>query len=415
MKHYKMQYTYVGIDSHKETHTAVFIDCFYDKLGEIVVDNLPSKFEKFLDDAQKLQQDGTSLLFGMEDVSAYGRLLAVFLKANNQQVKHVNPLLVSWERKNQTATQKNDSIDAECAARILLSKLDELPDADPKDKYWILRTLVVRRNFVMRNNISLKNHLHTLLMSHYPSYRSFFYNIDGATALAFFNRYPSPSTLVGTTVDELTEFLQEPSHGKVGAAKALEILGGLQDTTVPFQEMRDTAVRSTIGQIKYNLEELKHLESSLAEVLTLFETTLMSMNGIDVVSAAQLLSNIGDIKRFSTPAKLARYAGIAPIEYSSGKKDLLFANKRGNRELNSLFFTLANRLVMTMGHNNKVMNPFFYEYYHRKISEGKTKRQALKCVQRRLVNIIWTMLVHNEEYVNPPSYYISEEKSEEKA
>ena len=220
MRHTKMQYTYVGIDSHKESHTAVFLDCFYDKHGEIVFDNCPSKFGNFLDDAHKLQQDGTTLLFGMEDVSAYGRMLAVFLKARNQQVKHVNPLLVASERKNQTVTQKNDSIDAECAARVLLSKLGGLPDADPKDKYWILRTIVIRRDFVMRSNISLKNHLHTLLMSHYPNYGNFFYKIDGATALAFFMRYPSPSTLKGATVDELAEFLRGPSNGIVGTAKA---------------------------------------------------------------------------------------------------------------------------------------------------------------------------------------------------
>ena len=55
-----------------------------------------------------------------------------------------------------------------------------------------------------------------------------------------------------------------------------------------------------------------------------------------------------------------------------------------------------------MGGNKFITNSFFYGYYQRKISEGKTKRQALKCVERRLVNIIWTMLTNNEEYVNPP-------------
>ena len=47
------------------------------------------------------------------------------------------------------------------------------------------------------------------------------------------------------------------------------------------------------------------------------------------------------------------------------------------------------------------MNPIFYKYYQKKISEGKTKKQAIKAVQRRLVNIIWNMLKHNTEYINP--------------
>jgi len=62
------------------------------------------------------------------------------------------------------------------------------------------------------------------------------------------------------------------------------------------------------------------------------------------------------------------------------------------------------RLSFATGSTRKVTNSFFYEYYNRKISEGKTTRQALKCVQRRLVNIIWTMLTNNEEYVNPPMF-----------
>jgi transposase len=186
--------------------------------------------------------------------------------------------------------------------------------------------------------------------------------------------------------------------------KAQAILDGLEDTTIPFQDLRDSAVQSTIRQIEYNQQELIHLESTLAEVLEWFDTTLTSMNGIDVVSASQILSCIGDIKRFSTPAKLARYAGIAPVPYSSGKKDLYFSSERGNRELNSLFHQLAIRLIATIGPTKKVLNPLFYEYYHKKISDGKTKKQALKCVQRRLVNIIWRMLTFREEYVNPPMY-----------
>ena len=401
MVHPKMQYTYVGVDSHKDTHTAVFLDCFFEKLGEIVIENLPSKFEAFLIEAGKLKMEGTTLFFGLEDVSAYGRTLMVFLKKNGQAVKHVNALLVAKERENQTFTQKTDSVDAECAARVLLSKFSELPDAQAEDKYWILRTLVTRRDFVVRNNTSLKNHLHSLLTPHYPNYRSFFQNIDCPTSLAFFMRYPSPSTLAGTSLEELTGLLSESSNRHVGADKAKEILDSLQDTTVPFQELRDMAVSSTIKQIMFNKQEIEQLEATLVDVLDWFETTLTSMNGIDIVSAAQFLSCIGDIKKFPTPAKLARYAGIAPVTYASGKKDLHFANQRGNRELNSLFYLLAVRLIASSP-ANKIRNPFFYEYYHRKISEGKTKTQALKCVQRRLVNIIWTMLTNDEEYVNPP-------------
>jgi len=185
MIHPKMKYTYVGIDSHKDTHTAVFLDCFFDKLGEISFENRPSKFGGFLSKADKLKMDGTTLLFGLEDIGFYGRTLTVFLKNNGQAVKHVNALLVARERKNHTFTEKTDSIDATCAARVLLSKFNELPDADIRDDYLVLRTLVTRRGFIVKNNKALKNHLHSMLTLHYPNYRDFFENIDCNVSLAF--------------------------------------------------------------------------------------------------------------------------------------------------------------------------------------------------------------------------------------
>jgi len=406
MQHPKMKYTYVGIDSHKDTHTAVFLDCFFDKLGEIEFNNLPSEFGAFLSEAEKLRQDGTELLFGLEDTSCYGRSLMMFLKNNDQPVKHVNPLLVARERRNRNMLEKTDSVDAECAARVLLSKLGTLPDAAPEDEYWVLRTLVIRRDFIVRNNVALKNHLHDLLTQHYPNYRRFFHHIDCDSSLAFFYEYPSPSALERTTFEGLTALLWEHSRGQFGEKKAKQIWDSREDTAVPFQEVRDDAVRSTIRQLRFNLAELEQAEKSLATFLPTFETTLTTMNGISVIIASQLLSCIGDIKKFSTPAKLARYAGVAPVTYASGKNALQFANQRGNRELNSIFFKLALRLSFPSGKSGTVVNPFFYEYYNKKLSDGKTKRQALKCVQRRLVNIVWTMLTHGEEYVNPPTYEV---------
>jgi len=404
MKHEKMNYTYIGIDSHKSTHTAVFIDFFFEKLGDLTFTNLPSKFDDFLKEAEKFKMDGTTLLFGMEDVSAYGRSLAVFLTEKGYQVKHVNAALVVKERKNRNVVEKTDSIDAECVARVLLSRFAELPDAHLDDKYHALRTIVVRRSFVVKDYSRLKSHLHTLLRAHYPNYNDFFRAIDCKTSLAFFKHFPSPHTLSGVSPEELATFLKEPSRGQIGVGKANTILSTLEKTTIEHQEIRDIAVQSTIRQLEFIILELEQLEESMAEFLKHFNCTLMSMSGIDIVTAAQMLSCIGDIKKFSSSAKLARYAGIAPVTYSSGKRDIRYATQKGNRELHTIFFTLSVRLIATKGSNSEIFNPFFYDYYHRKLKEGKTKRQALKCVERRLVNIIWTMLTYGEEYVNPPRY-----------
>jgi transposase len=413
MIHPKMQYTYVGIDSHKETHTAVFLDCFFEKLGELQFSNMPDEFGEFLNVAQIYRQHDTAFMFGMEDCTNFGKNLMLFLIKNGQQIKHVNGLLVARERKNQNIVQKTDSVDAECAARILISKFGSLPDAEPEFKYWALRSLVTRRRLLVRQSAGTKRYLHSLITQHYPNYQKFFGNIDCKTSLAFFKNYPSPETLRGVTLEELAAFLEIPSNKRIRAMDTAKlILDTVQDTAVQYQETRDIMVQSTIRQIDFNMNEIAELDKRISKFMCEFDCTLTTISGIDTTTAAHMLSCIGDIKKFPTPAKLARYAGIAPVTYASGKKDLQYANQRGNRELNSIFFWLAVRVSTVIGSNSKVLNSFFYDYYHRKMSEGKTKRQALKCVQRRLVNIVWRMLKYNEDYVNPPTYLLPDEGEE---
>ncbi len=131
MLHPKMKYVYVGIDSHKDTHCAVILNCFFEKLGEITFPNAPSEFEGFLAKVQEYRLEGTKPAFGLEDISAYGRSLTVFLTDKKQVVKHVNAALVASERNSRNILHKTDSEDAQCAARVLLSRFDTLPDADP--------------------------------------------------------------------------------------------------------------------------------------------------------------------------------------------------------------------------------------------------------------------------------------------
>ncbi len=135
--HEKEQYLYVGIDIHKEIHVAVILNCWNDKLGEITFDNKPTAFPKFVQKIKEYCKEGITRVFGLEDVGGNGRALAVFLTEAKEMTKEVNPAYSSSERKNNPMTQKNDSWDAQCIAKVLLGKLKTLPNAKPDDFYWI--------------------------------------------------------------------------------------------------------------------------------------------------------------------------------------------------------------------------------------------------------------------------------------
>lgn len=116
-------------------------------------------------------------------------------------------------------------------------------------------------------------------------------------------------------------------------------------------------------------------------MLKYFEYKLTTIPGVSTATAGKLIAGIGDIRRFSNTDKLARYAGIAPIKFSSAGKGKEQSSKQGNRELHGLFYFLAVSMV-TVPRTGKPNQPVFYAYYQRKISEGRTKSQALVCIMR---------------------------------
>ena len=195
---------------HKEMHCAVVIDCWMKKVGEISFENRPSKFSAFVEDIRKIC--GTKdFVFGLEDTRGFGRNLAAYLTGRKFEVKHVNPVYTSAVRLSNPIVYKDDSYDAYCVARVLRDMVDTLQDAKHEDIYWAIRQLVKRRDMIVKNNVMNKNQLHNQLSYSYPSYKKFFALIDGKSALCFWENYPSPEHIWGTTPEKIYETIK-PVH-----------------------------------------------------------------------------------------------------------------------------------------------------------------------------------------------------------
>ena len=147
----KENFIYVGIDLHKETHTAVMIDCYNQKLGEITFPNRPADFPKLVTKVKKCNTDAKEVVYGLENAYGYGRPLAVWLIDKGYFVKDVNTAISHRQTKHRGAMyRKSDSDDAEASALATLNMLDKLPDACPNDAYWSLGQLVHRRDNIMK-------------------------------------------------------------------------------------------------------------------------------------------------------------------------------------------------------------------------------------------------------------------------
>ena len=351
----------------------------------------------------------------------------MYLVEHNHIVKDVNPSFSASERKNKPMTQKHDEWDAECVATVLLNKLDLLPNANPQDVYWTIKQLINRRSPLVRQGAKLKQQLHIQVNQNYPSYKEFFSEIDLKSALAFWEKYPSPDLLLavptspntkGSTPDgtmnqntspaaELASLLRANSNNVCSLSKAEQIVGLVKADNMemrPYQEQRNFLIQSILRDIRFKNEEVAKVEEQLRVMMNQVDYKLETMPGIALVMAASFVAEIGDIKRFASADKLARLAGIAPTAFGSGEKGGRGDNhkkcKQGNRVLHELFYQLAVQQVHKTKSGTK-RNPYLYEYHKEKLKQGKTTGQAMICVMRRLVNTIYGMMKGKTAYVQP--------------
>lgn len=348
---------FVGIDVHKDTHTAVGINPFGEKVFELTIGNQQEDFQSLSDRVKASEQETTlSPHFGLEDCHGYGERLADFLVGVGYPVVHVPPILVDHARKRNTHPEKNDALDAYGVAEVMIHKIDTLPIytvTEDSKKAKDIKGISLDREYLVQERTRIKNHLHTILHRiHNTEYRTQFKDPFSKKALTYWMRSCPKNT---------PPFLKRMMQRKVKRLMSIR-------------------------------EEIKELETELDQLITDSGHTLTTASGCGTVIAAELIGEIGDINRFHSPASLAKYAGCAPREHSSGKTFRHRKTKAGNRRLNRAFHRMALSQISRSG-NEKAQ-----AYFKRKITEGKSKSQALVCLRRQLINIVWMMMKHKTEY-----------------
>jgi transposase len=152
-----------------------------------------------------------------------------------------------------------------------------------------------------------------------------------------------------------------------------------EQTVVAVEELLAWAA-SLSGERLWAIEDCRQLTRALERDLLAVGERL----GGGPVSAAKLLAEIGPIERFQTDAQLARHAGVAPLEASSGRIQRHRLDRGGNRQLNCAL----HRIAITQGR----FHPPARAYLDRKHAEGKSRREALRCLKRQLARTVYTTL-----------------------
>jgi transposase len=131
--------------------------------------------------------------------------------------------------------------------------------------------------------------------------------------------------------------------------------------------------------------ELVNVKSSIGAVIAEHPTKVSKVRGVGPVMTALILGEVGDVRRFPSKAHFASYTGTAPIDVSSGDHVRHRLNRGGNRRLNYALHIAALVQVRVPGPSR--------DYYLRKRDAGKTSLEAMRCLKRRLADVVFHALV----------------------
>ena len=385
---------YVGIDIAKLNHFASAISSDGTELMK------PFKFTNDGDGFQLLQSrlielsySGDSIIIGLESTAHYGDNLIRYLVACNYNVCVLNPIKTSVMRKENIRKTKTDKVDTFIIAKTLMMqdsyRFVSFYDLDLMD----LKQLGRFRQKTIKQRTRLKIQLTSYVDQTFPELQYFFKSgLHQKAVYALLKEAPSPKDIASMHMTHLSHLLVTASHGhfKKEQAKELRVLAqksvGTSDSSLSIQ------ITHTISQIELLDSQLNRVEAEMTEIMKFNDSVIMTIPGIGYINGGMILGEIGDIHRFSTPAKLLAFSGLDPSVYQSGNYSAKRTrmSKRGSRVLRYALVNAAHNVVKN--------NATFKIYYDKKMAEGRTHYNALGHCAGKLVRVIWKMLTDGIEF-----------------
>lgn len=324
----------VGADVHKHTHTFVAVDQVGRQLGKVTVAARSDGHARAL--AWARERFGQELVWAIEDCRHLSARLERDLLTAGQQVVRVPPKMMAEQRRIARTRGKSDPIDALAVARAA-AREPGLPVATHDQDSREAKVLVDRREALLGTRTRKINSL--LWRVH---------ELDPAMA----PKPRSPNRL---------------KHQQVLATRLAELPGMVAEIA-----------RDELADVMALTKRINVLEARIRKLARDRVPALMELLGCAALNAAKLLGESAGITRFASEAQFARHGGLAPIPVWSGRtKGRVRMTRSGNRQINAAIHRIALTQIRHRDSQGAV-------YYQRKIAEGKTKTEALRCLKRRL-------------------------------
>ena len=384
---------FVGIDIAKRNHEASVIA----QDGRVVrkamrFANSQAGYNKFMDMVRGLSEP---VVFGMEATGHYWLTLYTHLRNDGFTVHVINPIQSDALRGMYIRKTKTDSVDSVIIADVIRFGRYCETSVEPGDLH-AMRELCRQRFYIIDMASDLKRKVIALLDQVFPEYEKLFSDSFGVSSMELLSQYTTPEEMLSVSSQQLAEVLEKASRGRLGAEKAVEIQDAARNSfgIVMASSSFSLIIRQYIEQIRSLESSVDIFDAEIARLLSGFDTQLTTITGIGPTLAAVILSEIGgDIRRFSSPAKLAAYAGVDPTVKQSGdfSGTRMKMSKRGSPYLRRAIW-LASTVAA-------FKDPAIHALYERKRAEGKDHMTVIGHICRKMISIIFAVLRDNTPYV----------------
>jgi transposase len=340
----------IGVDPHKGSHTAVAIGGDEGRLAEVKVRATRRQVDQLLAWAARFGER----IWAIESAGGLGYLLAQQLVNAGEQVLDVPATLAARVRVLGTGrSNKNDPNDAYSVAVAAL-RAPRLAPVARADHRGVLRLLAKRNNELGRSRNKTACRLHALLV----------------------------------------ELVPGGIPNEINAASAERILASVKPAS-PVEVARHALALEHLDDLRRLDAQMRVSKARIAEAIAASGTSLTELFGVGPVVAAMLIGSTGDVARFRNRDHFAAYTGAAPIEMSSGGRITHRLSRRGNRQLNHALHIAA---ITQIRYAHSPGRAFF----ERKVAEGKTKKEAVRALKRRIADAVYRQLLIDAGTVTGP-------------
>lgn len=386
---------YAGVDIAKTGHVIGAVDETGAEVAKpMQFKNSEAGFERCIAWLESVAESEGDVFVGMEATGHYWMACFAHLTAAGYRACVVNPMQVHAMRKLKSLSGvKNDRIDSRLIAETLRQgDYDETRLAT--DEVQALKQLTRYHQGLKQELAAVKTQAICVLDAYFPEYASLFSDMFGAASLKVLAECPTPSEASRKRTSTIAKMLSEGSRGRLGEAKAAQVKAAAR-SSVGIRLGEDAAsfqIKSMVSQVEFLNQTIGKVEAEVASLLAKVEPNVTTIPGVSTTTGAQIVAEIGDVRRFKSAASIVKYAGLNSGVDESGKfsAEGVPITKHGSPYLRRSLWLAAN--------GARRYDDRLREFYEKKRREGKPHRVAVTAVARKLCHIVYAVMRDGEPY-----------------